>query len=62
MAAINEDDLIKALDGIMDPGVSRLKIDVDDNEGVRKKYHHGRCDVESPFATGELYDFFDGCS
>ena len=37
MAAINEDDLIKALDGMMDAGVSRLKIDVDDNEGVRKK-------------------------
>ena len=54
MAAINEDDLVKALDGMMDAGVSRLKIDVDDNEGVRKKYHHGRCDVESPFATGEL--------
>ena len=31
MAAINEDDLVKALDGMMDAGVSRLKIDVDDN-------------------------------
>ena len=37
MAAINEDDLVKALDSMMDSGVSRLKIDVDDNEGVRKK-------------------------
>lgn len=64
MADLNEDDLIKALESMMNSGVSRLKIDVNDDvaEGeVEKKYHHGRCDVGSPFATGKLYNFEDGC-
>ena len=63
MADINEEDLIKALDSMMESGVSRLKIDVSDEvtEGeVEKKYHHGRCDVGSPFATGKLFNFEDG--
>jgi len=61
---LNEDELISALDSIMNSGVSRLKIDISDKmaEGeYEKKYHHGRCDVGSPFATGKLYDFEDGC-
>ncbi|MDO4187879.1 MAG: hypothetical protein Q4D29_02715 [Lachnospiraceae bacterium] len=64
MAEISEKDLIAALDNMMTSGVSRLKIDVNDNvaEGdVEKKYHHGRCDVGSPFATGQLFNFEDGC-
>lgn len=64
MSEIKEDDLIKALDLMMDSGVSRLKIDVTEDvaEGeVEKKYHHGRCDVGSPFATGKLFNFEDGC-
>lgn len=61
---IQEDDLIAALDSMMDSGVSRLKIDMSEevSEGsFEKKYHHGRCDVGSPFATGKLYNFEDGC-
>ena len=61
---IQEDDLIAALDLMMDSGVSRLKIDMSEevSEGsFEKKYHHGRCDVGSPFATGKLYNFEDGC-
>ena len=57
MADLNEDDLIKALDSMMGSGVSRLKIDVSEDvkEGeTEKRYHHGRCDVGSPFATGKL--------
>ena len=27
--------------------------------GVEKTYHHGRCDVGSPFATGKLFDLED---
>ena len=54
-----EDDLIKILDGIMESGVSRLKVDMSEEiiEGeYTKKSHHGRCDVGSPFATGKLFD------
>jgi len=61
---MNEEDLVKALDSMMDSGVSRLKIDISENvsEGeMEKKYHHGRCDVGSPFATGRLFNFEDGC-
>lgn len=57
MADLNEDELIKALDSMMGSGVSRLKIDVSEDvkEGeTEKRYHHGRCDVGSPFATGKL--------
>ena len=64
MSEINEEDLIAALDNMMNSGVSRLKIDVNEDiaEGdVEKKYHHGRCDVGSPFATGKLFNFEDGC-
>lgn len=60
---MNEDELIKMLDNMMDSGVSRLKVDVSDSVSdgeVQKKYHHGRCDVGSPFATGKLGDF-DSC-
>lgn len=64
MGKIEEDELINALDSMMNAGVSRLKIDLSEDlsEGeVSKKYHHGRCDVGSPFATGELFNFEDGC-
>lgn len=62
---MKEEDLIKALDSMMDSGVSRLKIDMseDISDGeMEKRYHHGRCDVGSPFATGKLFNFEDGCN
>lgn len=58
------DNLVSMLDGMMEGGVSRLKLDVSeeiDSGSIEKKYHHGRCDVGSPFATGKLYDFEDSC-
>ena len=64
MSELNEEQLINALDAMMGSGVSRLKIDMSEEveEGkYEKKYHHGRCDVGSPFATGELFNFEDGC-
>ena len=53
------DDVIRMLDNMAEGGVSRIKVEtsgeVADGE-VRKAYHHGRCDVGSPFATGKLFD------
>lgn len=53
------DDVIKMLDHMAADGVSRIKVEtskeVADGE-VKKAYHHGRCDVGSPFATGKLFD------
>ncbi len=53
------EEVIKMLDSMADAGVSRIKIETSNTleEGEEKKaYHHGRCDVGSPFATGKLFD------
>lgn len=54
-----EEELLKMLDSLTNAGVSRIKVEMsEDLETGRAKraYHHGRCDVGSPFATGKLYD------
>lgn len=53
------DEVIKMLDSMADAGISRMKVETSEavKKGeTRKTYHHGRCDVGSPFATGKLYD------
>lgn len=53
------DEVVKMLDSMADTGISRMKVETSEivPEGVAEKtYHHGRCDVGSPFATGKLYD------
>lgn len=57
--ANSEDDIIKMLDNLTQSGVGRIKVEISEeiSKGERKKaYHHGRCDVGSPFATGKLFD------
>lgn len=57
------DEVIKMLDAMTQAEVSRIKIQSseEDQQGeVKKSYHHGRCDVGSPFASGKLYDFEGG--
>lgn len=54
--------VMEMLDFMTEAGVSRIKVEMSDavEEGTyRKAYHHGRCDVGSPFATGKLYDLED---
>ncbi len=53
----NIDELINMIDGKMDSGVSRLKVGFSEEleSGEKKEaYHHGRCDVGSPWATGSV--------
>lgn len=53
------DDVIKMLDNLAEGGVSRIKVETSEemaDGAVKKAYHHGRCDVGSPFATGRLFD------
>lgn len=53
------DEVIQMLDSMADAGISRMKVETSETvlEGMTEKtYHHGRCDVGSPFATGRLYD------
>lgn len=56
------DEVIRMLDSMTDAGISRIKVETSETvlEGAAEKtYHHGRCDVGSPFATGRLYDLED---
>ncbi|MBQ8982089.1 MAG: hypothetical protein IJ079_00750 [Lachnospiraceae bacterium] len=50
-------NIIEMLDDKMSSGVSRLKINVEDDvkDGeVKEQYHMGRCDVGSPYANGTV--------
>lgn len=54
-----KEEILKMLDSLTESGVSRVKVELSEEveEGtVKRAYHHGRCDVGSPFATGRLYD------
>lgn len=58
-----EEEILNMLDSMTEAGVSRIKVEVSEEveEGAAKRaYHHGRCDVGSPFATGRLYDLEEG--
>lgn len=51
------DDIIAFLDGTMEKGVSRLKVQTSEEleaGQMVKQYHHGRCDVGSPWAKGTV--------
>ncbi len=53
-------NIIDILDGKVEDGASRIKISMseDDNEtAVKEVYHHGRCDVGSPWAKGTVKNF-----
>lgn len=56
------EDIINMLDSKTQGGVSRIKVNVSEQqeEGtVSTQYHHGRCDVGSPWAKGSVRNF--GC-
>ncbi len=54
------DSIISILDEMCASGSSRIKMNVTDEQdqgSVTKEYHHGRCDVGSPWATGKIRNF-----
>lgn len=56
------DKIVAMLDGFIARDVSRFKITTDDelSEGeVKETYHHGRCDVGSPWARGCSFDVLE---
>ena len=59
--AADVDEIIALLDGYTQSGVSRLKLDVVEGEGevISRQYHHGRCDVGSPWACGTAFDVLE---
>ena len=52
------DAIIALLDGYVKAEGNRMKIQVTEGDGkvMDKKYHHGRCDVGSPWAQGAAFD------
>ena len=53
------ENLIKLLDGFASGEEGRLKVHVTDTKEqgtVEKVHHHGRCDIGSPYDTGECFD------
>lgn len=52
------DAIIALLDDYVEAGGSRMKLQVTEGDGqiLDKKYHHGRCDVGSPWAKGIAFD------
>ena len=58
----NLDQVIAMLDGFAASDASRLKIDVSDEYAqgeVKRQYHHGRCDIGSPWARGCAFDVLE---
>lgn len=55
------DALVALLDGCTQAGESRIKLDVVEGEGevLSHRYHHGRCDVGSPWACGAAFDVLE---
>ena len=55
------EEIIALLDGYTKAGGSRLKIDVVEGRGevFSRQYHHGRCDVGSPWACGTAFDVLE---
>lgn len=59
--SMDVETLVALLDDCTLAGESRIKIDVVEGEGevVSRKYHHGRCDIGSPWACGTAFDVLE---
>lgn len=56
------ENMIRLLDGFAQSEESRLKITISEKleQGeTRKQYHHGRCDIGSPWAKGLCFDVIE---
>ena len=57
MGYADPDDIVQMIEGKMEKGVSRLSLQFTDEleyGQTKEKYHHGRCDVGSPWAKGTV--------
>ena len=56
----NIDEIIKMLDTKTNQEVSRIKVMFDEElpeDSIKQQYHHGRCDIGSPWAKGTMINF-----
>lgn len=59
---MTEEAMVRLIDEMMAGGVSRLKIREGENmdrDSLLKEYHHGRCDIGSPWAKGTAFDVLE---
>lgn len=59
---MREEDIINMLDKLTVDEVSRIKVNVVDSEEENtptREYHHGRCDIGSPWAKGLAFDVLE---
>ncbi|MGN0425445.1 MAG: hypothetical protein ACI4FY_09025 [Acetatifactor sp.] len=63
--ATDIDTVVALLDGLISAGDSRIKLNVEEGQSaenigsVSRQYHHGRCDVGSPWAKGTAFDVLE---
>ncbi len=55
------DALVALLDRYTRAGESRIKLEVVEGQGemLSHRYHHGRCDIGSPWAKGTAFDVLE---
>jgi len=56
------DDIVALLDGFAASDVGRLKVKMSEELEAgtyEKQYHHGRCDINSPWACGASFDVLE---
>lgn len=56
------DNLLKILDGFCEAQESRMKLEISEDIAsgdVQHRYHHGRCDIGSPWACGTAFDVLE---
>ena len=56
------DNILQLLDGFCEAGESRMKLQIDEEKSpgeVTHDYHHGRCDIGSPWAKGTAFDVLE---
>ncbi len=59
---IDIENMVKLLDSFAQSGESRLKVTASEKlqQGeTKKQYHHGRCDIGSPWAKGTAFDVLE---
>lgn len=55
-------NLLEILDGFCNAGESRMKLDISEEVAsgdTKREYHHGRCDIGSPWAKGTAFDVLE---
>lgn len=56
------DNLLEILDGFCEAGERRMKLNVSEeviSGSSKREYHHGCCDIGSPWAKGTAFDVLE---